>query len=164
MRAAMNKWILAIAGILFLSGCKTRSTRSVQIENRTDSIYIDRLVPYPVPADSASIRALMECDENGKVILRWLDIANSKNVELQLKIDSMGQIIADMKVKHDTLLLPSKEIYIDRKVQVPVPVERELSRWEVSCIKWFPYSMGAILITLVYIFRKQMRSLIRRFI
>ncbi len=45
-------------------------------------------------------------------------------------IDSLGNVIADMKVPQDTLYLPSKEIYVDRKVEVPYPVEMELSKWE----------------------------------
>ena len=115
--------------LILFTGCRSR-VQYVPIENETDSVYIDRLIPYPLPADSASIRALMECDENGKVILRWFDIANSKNVELQFKIDSLGQVIANMKVKPDTLYLPSKEIYVDRKIEVPVEVERKLTKWE----------------------------------
>ena len=118
-----------MVGILFLSGCRTK-IQSVAIESRTDSIYIDKLIPYPMPIDSASIRALMECDENGKVVLRWLDIANTKNVQLQFVIDSLGQVIADMKVKPDTLYLPSKEIYVDRKIDVPVEVELKHTKWE----------------------------------
>lgn len=129
MRTGMICGMLAIAGILALSGCRTK-IQPVAIENRIDSIYIDKLVPYPMPADSASIRALMECDENGKVVLRWLDIANTKNVQLQFVIDSLGQVIADMKVKPDTLYLPSKEIYVDRKIDVPVEVERKHTKWE----------------------------------
>ncbi|MCE9038883.1 hypothetical protein [Parabacteroides distasonis] len=121
--------VLIMVGILFLSGCRTK-IQSVAIESRTDSIYIDKLIPYPMPIDSASIRALMECDENGKVVLRWLDIANTKNVQLQFVIDSLGQVIADMKVKPDTLYLPSKEIYVDRKIDVPVEVERKHTKWE----------------------------------
>ena len=100
-----------------LFGCRTK-IQPVAIENRTDSIYIDKLVPYPMPADSASIRALMECDENGKVVLRWLDMANTKNVELMFALDSLGNVIANMRVPRDTLFLPSKEIYVDRKVEV----------------------------------------------
>ncbi|WP_279198092.1 hypothetical protein [Bacteroides finegoldii] len=115
--------------LILFTGCRSR-VQYVPVENETDSIYIDRLIPYPLPADSASIRALMECDENGKVILRWLDIANSKNVELQFKIDSLGQVIANMKVKPDTLYLSSKEILVDRKIEVPVEIERKLSKWE----------------------------------
>lgn len=115
--------------LILFTGCRSR-VQYVPVENETNSIYIDRLIPYPLPADSASIRALMECDENGKVILRWLDIANSKNVELQFKIDSLGQVIANMKVKPDTLYLSSKEILVDRKIEVPVEIERKLSKWE----------------------------------
>lgn len=115
--------------LILFAGCRSR-VQFVPVENETDSIYIDRLIPYPLPVDSASIRALMECDENGKVILRWLDIANSNNIELQFKIDSLGQVIANMKVKPDTLYLPSKEILVDRKVEVPVVVEQKRSKWE----------------------------------
>lgn len=121
--------LLIVALFSLFTSCRAR-IRYIPIGSYTDSIYIDRLLPYPLPVDSASIRALMECDENGKVILRWLDIANSKNVELQFKIDSLGQVIANMKVKPDTLYLPSKEILVDRKIEVPVEIERKLSKWE----------------------------------
>ena len=100
--------LLIVALFSLFTSCRAR-IRYIPIGSSTDSIYIDKLIPYPMPADSASIRALMECDENGKVILRWLDIANSKNVELQFKIDSLGQVIANMKVKPDTIYLPSKD-------------------------------------------------------
>ena len=108
MRTGMICGMLAIAGILTLSGCRTK-IQPVAIENRIDSIYIDKLIPYPMPVDSASIRVLMECDENGKVVLRWLDIANTKNVELMFALDSLGNVIANMRVPRDTLYLPSKE-------------------------------------------------------
>ncbi len=135
--------VLIMIGILTLSGCRTK-IQPVAIENRTDSIYIDKLVPYPMPADSASIRALMECDENGKVVLRWLDMANTKNVELMFKLDSLGNVIANMRIPRDTLYLPSKEIYVDRKVEVPVEVERKLSKWEQFKMDVGGWAIGAI--------------------
>ncbi|MDB9001144.1 hypothetical protein PN653_11455 [Parabacteroides distasonis] len=143
MRTGMICGMLAIAGILALSGCRTK-IQPVAIENRIDSIYIDKLIPYPMPADSASIRALMECDENGKVVLRWLDMANTKNVELMFKLDSLGNVIANMRVPRDTLYLPSKEIYVDRKVEVPIPVEKELSRWEKIKIEVGGWAIGLL--------------------
>lgn len=123
------KYLLYICIAFILIGCRTKLPY-VPIESYTDSIYIDRLVPYPLPADSASIRALMECDENGKVVLRWLDLSNTKNVQLMFVIDSLGNVISNMVVPRDTIYLPSKEIYVDRKIEVPVPVEKELSHWE----------------------------------
>lgn len=132
-----------MVGILSLFGCRTKIQPDA-IENRIDSIYIDKLVPYPMPADSASIRALMECDENGKVVLRWLDMANTKNVELMFALDSLGNVIANMRVPRDTLFLPSKEIYVDRKVEVPVLVEKELSRWEKIKIEVGGWAIGLL--------------------
>ena len=143
MRTGMICGMLAIAGILTLSGCRTK-IQPVAIENRIDSIYIDKLIPYPMPADSASILALMECDENGKVVLRWLDIANTKNVELMFALDSLGNVIANMRVPRDTLYLPSKETYVDRKVEVPIPVEKELSRWESFKIEVGGWAIGLL--------------------
>ena len=143
MRTGMICGMLAIAGILALSGCRTK-IQPVAIENRIDSIYIDKVVPYPMPADSASIRALMECDENGKVVLRWLDMANTKNVELMFALDSLGNVIANMRIPRDTLYLPSKEIYVDRKVEVPVEVERKLSKWEQFKMDVGGWAIGAI--------------------
>lgn len=143
MRTGMICGMLAIAGILFLSGCRTK-IQPVAIKNRIDSIYIDKLIPYPMPVDSASIRALMECDENGKVVLRWLDMANTKNVELMFALDSLGNVIANMRIPRDTLYLPSKEIYVDRKVEVPVEVERKLSKWEQFKMDVGGWAIGAI--------------------
>lgn len=121
--------LLFLVSILGIISCRSR-VQYVPVESNTDSIYIDRLIPYPLPADSASIRALMECDENGKVVLRWLDMANTKNVQLMFTIDSLGNVISNMKVPRDTIYLPSKEIYVDRKIEVPVEIERKLSKWE----------------------------------
>ena len=136
--------VLIMVGILFLSGCRTK-IQSVAIESRTDSIYIDKPIPYPMPIDSASIRALMECDENGKVVLRWLDMANTKNVELMFALDSLGNVIANMRIPRDTLYLPSKEIYVDRKVEVPVEVERKLSKWEQFKMDIGGWAIGGLL-------------------
>lgn len=107
-------------------------------------IYIDKLLPYPLPADSASIRALMECDENGKVVLRWLDMANSKNVQLIFTLDSLGEVIADMKVQRDTVFLPSKETIVTKEVELPVPVEKELSWWEKVKIEVGGWAIGLL--------------------
>lgn len=137
------KYLLYICIAFVLIGCRTKLSY-VPIESNTDSVYIDRLVPFPLPADSASIRALMECDENGKVILRWLDLSNTKNVQLMFTIDSLGNVISNMVVSKDTIYLPSKEIYVDRKVEVPVPVEKELSRWEKAKMDVGGWAIGVL--------------------
>ncbi len=100
--------VLFMCIALWLVGCRS-GIRDVVLDNRRDSVYIERLVPFPIPPDSARIRALMEC---------------------MFKLDSLGNVIADMRVQRDTLYLPGKEIYVDRETKVPYPVEKKLTRWQ----------------------------------
>lgn len=159
----MRLFCITISLALCLSGCRTH-IQYVPVKSKHDSVYIDRLVPYPVPADSATINALMECDEEGRVTLRRLSMEQSKNIGLQFKLDSLGHVLAKMKTTPDTLYLPSKEIYAEREVEVPMPVERELSKWEQMCIRLFPYAAGLSSVLLILVARKPITALIRRFI
>lgn len=115
------------------------------IESRTDSIYIEKLIPVITPADSAAIRALFECDENGKVVLRWLDVANTKNVQAQLTIDSLGNVIAKMKVPQDTVYIPSKKITVKEYVEVPVEVEKKLTKWQAMKVELGGWAFGVLI-------------------
>ena len=54
---------------------------------------VEKLVPYALPEDSAKIRALLECDKNGKVVLKWFDEEHSKRMSLQFSLDSLGNPI-----------------------------------------------------------------------
>lgn len=85
------------------------------MESNADSVVVEKLVEVQLPPDSATIRALLECDENGKVVLNWLDIANSKNAQAQLTIDSLGNLLAKMKTQPDTVYLPAKEVVISKR-------------------------------------------------
>ena len=134
--------IFLMSGI-WLSSC--RIIREVPIESRTDSIYIETLIPVVNPADSAAIRALFECDENGKVVLRWLDIANTKNVQGQLMIDSLGNMIAKMNVPQDTVYIPSKKITVKEYVEVPVEVEKKLTRWQAMKVELGGWAFGILI-------------------
>lgn len=128
-----------------------RSVRQVPIESRTDSIYIETLIPVVNPADSAAIRALFECDENSRVVLRWLDVANTKNVQAQLTIDSLGNVIAKMKVPQDTVYIPSKKITVKEYVEVPVEVEKKLTRWQAMKVELGGWAFGIIIGFLLFI-------------
>lgn len=110
--------------------CSCRTIKYVPVESNADSVVVEKLVEVQLPPDSATIRALLECDENGKVVLNWLDIANSKNAQAQLTIDSLGNLLAKMKTQPDTVYLPAKEVVISKKEKVPYPVEKELTRWQ----------------------------------
>lgn len=135
--------------------CSCRTVKYVPVESKADSVVVEKLVEVQLPPDSATIRALFECDENGKVVLNWLDIVNSKNAQAQLTIDSLGNLLAKMKTQPDTVYLPSKEVAVSKTEKVLYPVEKELTRWQklyINMGKWF---IGIILaFILIVVWRK----------
>ena len=109
-------WCITLAPfmcLVLIYSCQT--VKYVPVETKADSVVIEKLVEVQIPPDSATIRALLECDENGKVVLKWLDIANSKNAQAQLTIDSLGNLLAKMKTQPDTVYLPAKEVVVSKK-------------------------------------------------
>ena len=140
--------------IVILSFASCRSVRYIPVESSSDSIVIEKLVPVVNPADSANIKALLECDENGKILLRWYDTEVTKNANLKFQLDSIGRLKADFNVRPDTIYLPSKEIIVDRKVSVPYPVEKELTWWEGIKMKIGGYCLFLLLILCMIGIRK----------
>lgn len=138
-----RKWLCVI--LLASAICSCRSVKYVPVESTADSVVIEKLVEVQLPPDSSTIRALLECDENGRVVLSWLDIANSKNAQAQLTIDSLGNLLAKMRKKPDTVHLPSKEVTVTKEVKVPYPVEKELTRWQQMKLELGGWAFGIII-------------------
>ena len=138
-----RKWLCIILLTSAIWSC--RSVKYVPVENSADSVVIEKLVEVQLPPDSSTIRALLECDENGRVVLSWLDIANSKNAQAQLVIDSLGNLLAKMRTKPDTVYLPSKEVTVTKDVKVPYPVEKELTRWQQIKLELGGWAFGIII-------------------
>ena len=137
------KWIYCIILIISLWSC--RSVKYVPVESTADSIVVEKLVEVQLPPDSATIRALLECDENGKVVLSWLDVANSKNAKAMITIDSLGNLLAKMRTNPDTVYLPSKKVTVTKEVKVPYPVEKELTRWQQIKLELGGWAFGIII-------------------
>lgn len=142
--------------------CSCRTVKYVPLETRADSVVVEKLIEVQLPPDSATIRALLECDENGRVVLNWLDIANSKNAKAMLAIDSFGNLLAKMRTQSDTVYLPSKEVIIKKEVKVPYPVEKELTEWQQMKLELGGWAIGIIIAIfliiigwIVYKFRKK---------
>lgn len=115
------------------------------VESSADSVVVEKLVEVRLPPDSATIRALLECDENGKLVLSWLDIANSRNAQARLTIDSLGNLLAKMRTMPDTVYLPSKEVTVTKEMKVPYPVEKELTRWQQMKLELGGWAFGIII-------------------
>ena len=142
-------FFISIFVVIGIYSCK--SVKYVPVDSKSDSIVVEKLVEVPLPPDSATIKALLECDENGKVILSWLDVANSKNAQALLTIDSLGNLLAKMKTQQDTVYLPSKEVTVTKEVKVPYPVEKELTRWQKLCVNIGGWAIGIVIITILVV-------------
>lgn len=144
--------ILSIFAMFVICSC--RSIKYVPIEGQIDSVVVEKLVEVQLPPDSATIRALLECDENGRVVLNWLDIANSKNAQAMFTIDSLGNLLAKMRTQPDTVYLPSKEVVVSKTENIPYPVEKELTRWQQFRLDVGGWAIGIICIgILVFVIR-----------
>ena len=150
----MKTLIYMLAILLASTIWSCRSIKYVPVESKADSVVVEKLVEVQLPPDSATIRALLECDENGRVVLRWLDIANSKNAQAQMTIDSLGNLLAKMRTQPDTVYLPSKEVVVSKTENIPYPVEKELTRWQQFRLDVGGWAIGIICIgILVFVIR-----------
>ena len=123
--------IMALAlGMMLMSILGCVETKYVPVSTKTSVVEKETLVPMPMPQDSATIRAWLECDEWGRVVMRWLETERSKRAQLQVSLDSMGVMMARMKTLRDTVYLPSREIVRTDSIVVPVPIEKPLGEWE----------------------------------
>jgi len=121
-----------------LCSCRTAKQTSTTAETKYDSVVVEKLVPYALPEDSAKIRALLECDKNGKVVLKWFDEEHSKRMSLQFSLDSLGNLLTTAKTEPDTVYLPQTTINVGKKnisqSVVTVPVEKKLNWWQTTLI------------------------------
>lgn len=134
----MKKLLLLLFAGILMSACRTSKQSSTNTETKYDSIVIEKLVPFPVPGDSGIIRALLECDKNGKVVLKWFDEEHSKRMSLQFSLDSLGNLKASAKTEPDTVYLPVKNTSVKSKIAKTrifgYPVEKKLSWWQTTLI------------------------------
>lgn len=123
---------------LLLTACATRRAVEQQTVTivTTDTVVTERLVPVVSPEDSARILALMQCDENGRVLLSWYEQQVSRNAQLEFSLDSLGRLLARFRTRPDTVYIEVTDTTVNRKEQneetktVTVEVEKPLTRWQ----------------------------------
>lgn len=75
------------------------------------------------------------------------------------RINADGTLYHDLNTKPQEKPVPTEKmverkdsiVYVEKNVEVPVPVEKELGWWEQTCIKWFPVSIPVIVTLLLAI-------------
>lgn len=143
-------FILLLAVTLF--SCKT--IRAPIESQKSETVYIEKLVPYALPQDSATLIALLECDSNGVVLLKQLDMLTSKNANLNFALDSLGKLVANVGIKHDTIYVPKIEKSSSDTITVTQLIEKEYSAFDKLQKWWFWISIVVIAIFLFFKFRR----------
>jgi len=153
MKAAINILFVAVA-MLLLHSCKSPETVIKYVPLQNDSIVIEKPVPVQLPADSASITALFECDSLNNVVLKDITQLKGRNLELLASYDALrGELKVLANQPADTVYLPGKETII--RQQIPIEVEKpvyinELHSWQKFLI-WTGAICLAIIITTIII-------------
>ena len=155
MRAFIYIFLMFIGCSVFL-GCKT-GKRLTSTDSHTQIIVHDKLIPVFRHSDSASIRAFLECDSNGRVLLSWFDMAQSENAKLRFQLDSMGNLLADFKVPSDTVYIQGKDSTIIKSDVKQIEVKRKRNDWERFCIG---FTIIALLSIIAFVILK-LRSIIK---
>ncbi len=159
MRSSIKRqYVSVMFGIILtlatLYSCRTAKQTSTSTETKYDSVVVEKLVPYALPEDSAKIRALLECDKNGKVILKWFDEEHSKRMSLQFSLDSLGNLLTTAKTESDTVYLPQRTINVGKRSVsqsvVTLPVEKKLTWWQNILIWTGATAWIVIVVALLY--------------
>lgn len=139
------KWLYVLA-IIILAGCAR--TAYVPVETVITETYRDTvLVPKK---DSASIKALLECDSLGNVRLKELN--EKSGAYTQQNIQLIGKMLnIDTNVNPPEFTFMFKNTHTATKV--PYPVEKELTWWQQLRINSFWFLLAAVAILLLMLRR-----------
>lgn len=147
--------VVFILVLTCLMGCASCSTRTVYIpvETTADTTVYEQAVIHIVEKDSASIEALIQCNEEGKAYIAELNRLKGKNLNLTLQLDSLGRLYAQAESEEDTLQMKQETKVITVHEPQPYPVEVPVEvPTEISTLNKFFITTGKIgLIALILI-------------
>lgn len=139
----------AIPLLLFCS-CASRRESAPSVTIR-DSLRIERLVAHPIDPRESSLEAWMECDERGRVLLSKIEELEDDKLSLSLSLDSLGKMLVRARTAPDTIWLKADSIVVYRKEEIPVPVERKLSKWQQTRMRLGEIAITAIILGVIYV-------------
>ncbi len=155
--------------LLALVACSCRSAKyatcnnrdSTRIEVRTQTILVPDTVYLEIPVQTAE-RTTRDSTSH---------LENDYAVS-DARINADGTLYHDLRTKPQRKPVPTEKaverrdsvVYVNRDIEVPIPIEKSPGWWEQTCIKWFPYTLGAIVLLLCLVFRKPLLAIVRRFI
>lgn len=156
-----------LLSILMTIGCSskkaivTEKRDSVRTEIRYEKVFIKDTAYIEIPAQISE-----------RIIKDSVSFLENDYALSNARLNSDGTLFHDLRTKpqNKPVVVDTKIerrdsiIYKDREIEVPIPVERELGWWEKTSIRFFPLSLSALFLICLYLFRKPILTLIRRFI
>ncbi len=155
LRKSITALMLLLA--LCVLSCRGPKNASLAPVNLPGNLVTERLVPVYLPADSALLTALFECDSNNQVILKAYDELKSQGMNSHLTFEN-GRLDYDLETVHDTVYLPAK----DSIIYVPQPVEVEVNRltwWQET---WMRIGKISLSILALWLGLKAVQKLLKR--
>ena len=138
--------LIAVMNCGTLCSCAARQSSMPSVLIVKDSVHIERVVPHPVDAKESSIEAWIECDQQGRALLTKIKELEDDKLSLSMSLDSVGKMLVKASTPPDTIWIRADSVIITKEIQVPYPVERELTRWEAVRMR-----LGDILLIIVNI-------------
>jgi hypothetical protein len=144
--------IFAAVVALMLSGCKAHKPI---IQTDVKEVVVEREVRDTIVTilpDNASIKALLECDSAGNMLIRELQEMQGKNVKLQLSLEqASGNGVVTVECKQDSL---ERVIALQNEKIQELSNNKQVETVEVKYIpdvvKWFAW-IGAFAVVWVLV-------------
>lgn len=166
MKLTLNDILLILACIILawmMTACKTPQPI---VQTEVKQVIVEREVRdtiVTIAPDSASIKALLECDSAGNVLIKELQEAQGKNVALQAQLKNTN--------KGTSIMIDCKQDSLERVIQLQNEKISELNnnkqtetievKYIPSFVKWLAWvGAGAILLAVLWVVLKVYRKFV----
>lgn len=164
MKLTLNDILLILACIILawlMTACKTPQPI---VQTEVKEVIVEREVRdtiVTIQPDSASIKALLECDSAGNVLIKELQEAQGKNVKLQAQLKNTN--------KGTAIVIDCKQDSLERVIALQNEKISELNnnkqteiievKYIPSFVKWLAWvGAGAILLSVLWVVLKVYRK------
>ena len=137
--------LFVLAAIVWLCSCKQNEYIPIEVV-KTEVVHQTDSIKKKVETNKETNTIIREGRPEDSVLLAKLGIKLSANERLLiLQQQQISDITNELKEVH------SKDSVRSDTVQVPVPVERKLSRWEQTCLDYGRVMMGGTIVAIIAI-------------
>ena len=136
---------------IVLAGCSS-SKHISQVPIETKIEIRERLIPFHLPPDSSSLKALFECDSLNRVILKELNESKSSGLQSKFKFQD-SKLFYEVKTTSDTVYVQVSDTSINREIPIKTVEYVELNKltqWQVIQI-WIGRIMGLLAVIIIVV-------------